>query len=140
MSTRQPEYDGAYFSYRDVIVDPCARQTRVPLWVGGRTLRSLRRAATLADGWAPFGLGTTELAEMLSRARDTEAWSTREGQLDVVLQNEHPLDPIAEPDRVAAQLAKFVAVGATGVNVRFVHHSPAHYAEQLAALAQLTAR
>jgi len=29
-------------------------------------------------------------------------------------------------------------IGATGVNVRFVHHSPAHYAEQLAALAALT--
>ena len=71
---------------------------------------------------------------MLARARDTDAWTTRADAIDVVLQNEHPLDPIAEPDLVADQLAKFVDIGATGVNVRFVHHSPAHYREQLAAL------
>jgi len=105
------------------------------MWVGGRTARSLRRAVELGDGWAPFGLRTVELGEMLARARDTPAWAARATPIDVVLQNEHPLDPIAEPDRVAEQLAKFAAIGATGVNVRFVHHSPAHYCEQLAAQA-----
>jgi hypothetical protein len=55
------------------------------------------------------------------------------------LQNEHPLDPLGEGERVAEQLGRFTTAGATGVNVRFVHHSPAHYREQLAALAALTA-
>jgi hypothetical protein len=55
----------------------------------------------------------------------------------VLLQNEHPLDPIAESERVVEQLAKFREIGATGVNVRFVHHSPEHYREQLAALAAI---
>ena len=54
-----------------------------------------------------------------------------------MLQNEHPLDPLTEPERVAEQLARFSEIGATGVNVRFVHHSPAHYAEQLAALVEV---
>ena len=53
---------------------------------------------------------------------------------DVLLQSEHPLDPIAEPERVREQLERFASIGATGVNVRFVHHSPAHYREQLEAL------
>jgi alkanesulfonate monooxygenase SsuD/methylene tetrahydromethanopterin reductase-like flavin-dependent oxidoreductase (luciferase family) len=53
---------------------------------------------------------------------------------DVIVQNEHPLDPLAEPERVAEQLQRFADIGATGVNVRFVHHSRAHYLEQLAAL------
>ena len=35
------------------------------------------------------------------------------------------------------QLARFTEIGANGVNVRFVHHSPAHYREQLAALASI---
>ncbi len=74
---------------------------------------------------------------MLSRARDTEAWTARAEPIDVLLQNEHPLDPISEGERVGEQLAKFREIGATGVNVRFVHHSPAHYREQLAALAAL---
>ena len=55
-------------------------------------------------------------------------------RFDVMLQNEHPLDPLGEPDRVAEQLARFAEIGATGVNVRFVHHSRDHYVEQLAAL------
>ena len=81
----------------------------------------------LGDGWAPFGLRTAELGAMLERVELPTGF-------DVLLQNEHPLDPLAEPDRVAEQLQRFKSVGATGVNVRFVHHSRAHYCEQLAAL------
>jgi alkanesulfonate monooxygenase SsuD/methylene tetrahydromethanopterin reductase-like flavin-dependent oxidoreductase (luciferase family) len=94
----------------------------------------------LGDGWAPFGLQTDELAEMLARARDSAAWTARSTPIDVLLQDEHPLDPLAEPERVGEQLERFAEIGATGVNVRFVHHSPAHYAEQLAALVDVAPR
>jgi probable F420-dependent oxidoreductase len=137
LSQAEPEYHGEYFEYEGFLVEPCAVQARVPLWVGGRTFRSLRRAVELGDGWAPFALRTEEIAQMLSRARETEAWAARESPVDVILQNEHPLDPLGEAERVADQLRRFTAAGATGVNVRFVHHSPAHYCEQLAALAAL---
>ena len=130
-----PEYHGDDYDFRDFVIDPHAQQPRMPIWIGGRTARSLRRAVELGDGWAPFGLRTNELGEMLTRARDTDAWNARDEPIDVLLQNEHPLDPIAEPDRVAEQLVKFREIGATGVNVRFVHHSPDHYRQQLAALA-----
>jgi probable F420-dependent oxidoreductase len=137
LSQPEPEYRGAYYDYGGLVVDPHARQARVPLWVGGRTARSLRRAVELGDGWAPFGLRTAELGEMLQRARDTDAWNARTEPIDVLLQSDHPLDPMAEPERVAEQCAKFVDVGATGLNLRFVHHSPAHYREQLAALTEV---
>ena len=137
LAQRTPEYRGDYYDYRGFVIEPHAQQARVPIWVGGRTARSLRRAVELGDGWAPFGLRTDELGEMLTRARDTDAWNARTEPIDVLLQNEHPLDPITEADRVTEQLAKFRAIGATGVNVRFVHHSPAHYREQLAALAEI---
>jgi alkanesulfonate monooxygenase SsuD/methylene tetrahydromethanopterin reductase-like flavin-dependent oxidoreductase (luciferase family) len=97
----------------------------------------LRRAVELGDGWAPFGLSSGELDGMLRRARDSEAWAKREQPLDVIVQNERPLDPGAEPDRVAEQLRKFSALGASGLNVRFVHHSPSHYVEQAEALADI---
>jgi probable F420-dependent oxidoreductase len=113
------------------LIDPCAVQRHVPMWVGGRTLRSLRRAVSLGDGWAPFGLRTSELAEMLGRVELPAGF-------EVVLQNEHPLDPSGEPERVREQLARFADIGATGVNVRFVHHSRAHYCEQMAALVNVT--
>jgi probable F420-dependent oxidoreductase len=138
LSKAEPEYHGEYYDYSGFLVEPCAVQARVPLWVGGRTYRSLRRAVELGDGWAPFALRTDEIARMLSRARETDAWAARESPVDIILQNEHALDPLGEAERVAEQLGRFAAAGASGVNVRFVHHSPAHYREQLAALAALT--
>ena len=134
LSAREPEYHGRHYDFAGFVVDPHARHERVPLWVGGRTARSLRRAVELGDGWAPFGLRTAEIGEMLARARDTDAWLARDTPFEVMLQNEHPLDPAGEPERVAEQLARFGDIGATGCNVRFVHHSLEHYKEQLAAL------
>jgi probable F420-dependent oxidoreductase len=130
LSQREPSYAGDYYSFSEFLIDPCAVQDHVPMWVGGRTLRSLRRAVELADGWAPFGLSSAQLGEMLARVDLPTGF-------DVVVQNEHPLDPLAEPDRVREQLDKFRAIGATALNVRFVHHSVEHYKEQLAALAAL---
>jgi probable F420-dependent oxidoreductase len=129
LSQRVPSYSGDYYSFSGFVVDPAAVQSHVPLWVGGRSYRSLRRAMELGDGWAPFGLRTAELAAMLERARDAYGRA-----IDVVLQNEHPLDPGGEPERVREQVQRFADIGATHVNVRFVHHSEAHYQEQLAAL------
>jgi probable F420-dependent oxidoreductase len=127
LSQSEPAYDGKFYSFSGFLVDPCAVQARVPMWVGGRTFRSLRRAIELGDGWAPFGLRTAEMADMLARVELPKVF-------EVVLQNEHPLDPMSEPERVAEQLARFAEIGATAVNVRFVHHSRDHYCEQLAAL------
>ncbi len=132
LSQQEPQYHGEYFDFEGFLVDPSAVQPHVPMWVGGRTYRSLRRAVELGDGWAPFGLRTSELESMLQRAP-----SRPDRSFDVIVQNEHPLDPLAEPDRVAEQLRRFVGIGATGVNVRFVHHSRVHYCEQLAALAEV---
>ena len=140
LSQSTPSYVGEHFSFDGFVVDPAARQEHVPLWVGGRTSRSLRRAVELGDGWAPFGLRTAELDEMLRRARDTAAWSARDRSIDVVLQNERPLDPTAEPEQVADLLQRMSSIGATGVNLRFVHHSPTHYVEQAASLAEIARR
>jgi probable F420-dependent oxidoreductase len=137
LSRRTPSYRGPYHEFDGFVIDPHALQPHVPMWVGGRTARSLRRAVELGDGWAPFGLRTAELGEMLARARATEAWTSRPAPIEVVLQNEHPLDPLAEPARVQEQAQRFAEIGATALNVRFVHHSRAHYLEQLAALAAL---
>lgn len=67
ISTTRPAYDGRFFRFDDVALEPCAVQPRVPIWVGGRTMRSLRRAVDLADGWMPFGLATSEIGRLLGR-------------------------------------------------------------------------
>lgn len=50
LPTNEPAYDGEFYSFAGLTVDPCAVQPYLPIWIGGRTRRSLRRAVTLADG------------------------------------------------------------------------------------------
>lgn len=139
LSQRRPAYDGPYYRYDDVVLDPCALQESVPLWIGGRTARSLRRAVELGDGWVPFGLGAPDLAALISRARQTPAWEARRRPLELVLQNGRPADPSGDPDGARKIAGLLVAAGATCLQLRFVHHSRDHFIEQLEAMAELVA-
>ena len=133
-----PEHHGPHFEYSGLVVDPVAVSTEVPIWVGGRTARSLRRAVELGDGWAPFGLSPGEVATLLEQAGATDAWQSRRVPLDVGLQPS-ALDPAAEPGATSDAIAELQAAGATTLNLRFVHHSLEHYCEQLAAMRELVA-
>src|SRR5215468_4438435 len=124
LGRRQPEYRGPHYQFSDFIIDPCAVQAHMPIWIGGRSARSLRRALELADGWDPFGLGLAQLGELLGRARDSERW--REG-FEVVLSPEEPLAPEQAHETIAA----YARVGATAMNLRFRHRSLEHYLELL---------
>jgi probable F420-dependent oxidoreductase len=130
LSQPEPEYHGEFFDFEGLVVDPHAVQQRVPMWVGGQTARSLRRAVELGDGWAPFGLRRAELAEMIAGVE------VRPG-FELVLQNEVPFDPGTEPERVRETVGRLAEARATTLNVRFVHHSLEHYVEQLAAMRAL---
>jgi alkanesulfonate monooxygenase SsuD/methylene tetrahydromethanopterin reductase-like flavin-dependent oxidoreductase (luciferase family) len=121
-------YHGEFYSFGGLIVDPCAVQTRVPIWVGGRTLRSLRRAVALADGWCPFAVKPTQAAEWLRQVEVPDGFEVRLGP-------SRPFDPLAEPSATQDALASLVAAGATIVSANFMHHSLQHYLEQLEALA-----
>ena len=134
LSTLRPEYDGPFYAYSDVVVDPCARQERVPLWIGGRTQRSLRRAVELGDGWVPFGLGADDMGAFIAKARETPAWSARTHPLDLVLTNNRPADPLVDPDGARHIIGRLVQAGATTIQLRLIHHSRDHYIEQLEAM------
>src|SRR5207253_10402354 len=95
LSQPEPSYAGSHFVYRDVVVDPCAVQAHVPIWVGGRTGRSLRRALALADGWAPFGLSLSPLAAMLGRVDLPPSF-------ELGLSPDRALDPMDAPDAAAS--------------------------------------
>lgn len=130
LSSNEPSYDGEYYSFGGLIVDPCALQAHMPIWVGGRTRRSLRRALTLAEGWAPFGISLETAAEWL-RARDVPPG------FEVVLAADRPLDPIENPEATRETLRAMEEAGTTIVSARFVHRSLEHYLEQIHALAEL---
>jgi probable F420-dependent oxidoreductase len=130
LADNEPAYEGEYYSFGGLIVDPCALQPHMPIWIGGRTRRSLRRAATLADGWCPFNVSIATAAEWL------KAWDLPDG-FEVVLPADRPLDPVREPAATLDTLQAMKAAGTTVVSARFVHRSLEHYLEQLHALAEL---
>ncbi|OBI51373.1 LLM class F420-dependent oxidoreductase [Mycobacterium sp. E796] len=130
LSVPEPAYHGEFYSFGGMVVDPCAVQERVPIWIGGRTLRSLRRAATLADGWAPFNVSPQQVREWLGRFDLPPGF-------EVVLPPSAPLDPINEPERTRDALGELGAHGATIVSAIFKHASLRQYLDNLAALAEL---
>lgn len=132
---RMPEYHGPHFDIADLVVEPHAARTDVPIWVGGRTRRSLRRAIELGDGWTPFALSLEQAAGMLAWGRARPEWERRDGPLDVMLSC--GLDPLGDSDRTRRTLDAARAAGATFLAVGFEAESPLHYIEQLDALAQL---
>ncbi|MEZ0383072.1 LLM class F420-dependent oxidoreductase [Mycobacterium sp. pW045] len=130
LSTSRPAYHGDYYRYDSLIVEPCAVQPRVPIWVGGRTRRSLRRAVELGDGWTPFGLTVDKIAKMLGSIAVPDDFA-------VVLATP-PLDPIGAPQRATDQIERLAEAGATDVSCVISAQSVGHFCDQLAALAQLT--
>ena len=132
---REPAYDGTHFHINDVVVDPCAPRTDVPIWVGGRTRRSLRRAIELGDAWMPFLVDPDDVRAMLAWARrEVPAWHERAQPLDLMLWPEPAVDPLTEPDRIRRQADEFLALGTTVLNYRFRSESLDHHLDQMDAL------
>ncbi len=128
LGRRDVEYHGSHYDYAELIVEPHAMNPHVPFWIGGRSQRSLRRAVELADGWAPFGLSSHDVAAWLA-ACDAPAG------FEVVGQPRGVVDPASDPAAVDDLLGEWAAAGATVVDLHLVHHSLDHYLEQLEALA-----
>ena len=133
----EPEYHGTHYEFDGFVVDPPGARRDVPIWIGGRTARSLRRAVELADAWAPFGLSRQDIATFLERASETDAWQRRSQPLEILVQPTPPLDPLGEPDDTRARVGRLQEAGVTGLSLRFVHHDVDHYCEQLAAMTEL---
>lgn len=130
LSNPTPEYHGEFYDYAGLVLDPAATQQRVPMWIGGRTLRSLRRAVALGDGWVPFGLKADELTTLLTKVELPPGF-------EVVLGPGRPVDPGGDPGRTEDVLARLAAAGATVVGTAVAAESCDHYCDQLEALAAI---
>lgn len=131
LGRREPEYHGSHYDFSGFVIDPIATQERLPIWLGGRSARSLRRALELADGWDPFGLDLVQLGDLLRRARDSAGWAHRATPFDVVLSPERPiaLDDATQVRQAIDAIAAYRDIGATAMNLRFRHQSLAHHLE-----------
>lgn len=129
-------YNGAYFKFTDQVVDPCVT-VDTPIWIGGRTYKSLIRAIKLGDGWTPARLTPDELGVMLKQAAETPEWEARAKPLEVITQPERPVDPMGNPEATAKMFQSLHDAGASLVNLRVVHRSLAHYLEQMEAAGKM---
>jgi probable F420-dependent oxidoreductase len=130
LSGSEPSFHGEHYDFGGMVIDPAAVQERVPIWVGGRTLRSLRRAVELADGWNPFAVTGPQVRDWLGRVELPDSF-------EVVLSTVGELDPLGAPEHTREVLADTAGFGATIAYPRFEHHSLGHYLESLEALAAL---
>jgi probable F420-dependent oxidoreductase len=135
---RAPRYDGAHYRFGDVVIDPCGVQERIPIWLGGRSARSLRRALVLGDGWDPFGLDLEQLEALVARARGWREWRQRAAPFDLVLPIDGRFDACEAAERRALveRARRFRDLGTTVLNLRLRHESLAHYLEQLEIIAR----
>ncbi len=109
------------------VIDPCALQAPPPIWVGGRTPRSLRRAVELGDGWCPFQVTPAHAAAWLRRVVPPPGF-------EVVLFPEPPVDPVGDPAGTRATVGPYLDAGATILNLRLRNRSLAECLDQLEAM------
>ncbi|NLG46902.1 LLM class F420-dependent oxidoreductase [Gordonia sp. (in: high G+C Gram-positive bacteria)] len=125
-ATGTPSHAGPYYAYDGVTVEPHAAQAQVPVWVGGRSRRALRRAVELGNGFSPFALTPDQVRDMLA-ATDLPA------DFDVILPS-GPLDPLGDPGETRRRIDRLGDAGATIVTASIAATSVAHYVEQLTEL------
>ena len=130
---RLPEYHGSHYDIGGLVIEPHAARTDVPVWIGGRTRRSLRRAIELGDSWAPFAVSFDDVAAMLEWGRALPEWERRARPLDVMLSA--AVDPLGDADRMERVFERARNAGITHLAVGLTADSPEHYVEQLEALA-----
>jgi probable F420-dependent oxidoreductase len=141
LDSREPQYAGPFHRFGGFIVDPNAVQDRVPIWIGGQSPRSLRRALRHADGWDPFRYTASDLEALLARARDWPEWRDRREPFELALTPESRLDLGSEGqiEAAAATVARYQKIGATVLNLRFRSRSLQGYLEQLTIFAERVA-
>lgn len=90
-------YEGRHFAARGVrMVPPPTSRPHPPIWIGGNSHASIRRAVTRYQGWAPFGTagygkasrtadisGVDDLVARIEKARDLAAEVGRTEPLDI---------------------------------------------------------
>ena len=99
-----PRYEGKYFRFSDITFWPKPIQKpHPPIWIGGSTKPSIRRAVAHGDGWIPFNLGLAALKEAMGLFE--ELWAAAGGKkkdFQIVARAERAnvtRAPIRSPDR-----------------------------------------
>jgi probable F420-dependent oxidoreductase len=115
----------------------------IPIWVGGSSPASIRRAATRGDGWLPQCSSKKEMPDAIARIRDLRAQQGRVGRFTIGAIT--PFFWVGEPtwdtgegclagtpERIAGYLSGYADMGVDQVQVRFRSRSRVELCEQIA--------
>ncbi|MHC4670719.1 MAG: LLM class flavin-dependent oxidoreductase, partial [Planctomycetota bacterium] len=116
-------YAGRYVRFRDVGARPRpARSPHLPIWVGGKGERALRRAARLGDGYLAIASDPQTLSAETARLRELAQQAARAPEelsvalIDGIVLGPEPLAPEGAslggtPEQVLDGLRLFAAAG-----------------------------
>ncbi|MFH8633508.1 TIGR03619 family F420-dependent LLM class oxidoreductase [Streptomyces lydicus] len=140
-----PAFAGKRFAFEGLGQAPRPAQTpRPPIWVGGSSPAAVRRAAERGDGWLPQGDRREALPGQIARLRAMrEAAGVREpAVIGAIAEPVYVGEPgwdvgrralTGPPERIAASLREYGAMGVTQIQVRFRSRSRAELTDQMAA-------
>ncbi len=122
-----PRYEGKYFRVADITFWPKpAQKPHPPIWIGGRTGPSIRRAVRYGDGWIPFNLDLGGLHRALELFE--ELWETSGGRKEgfqIVMRAERinvtsqPIKSVerqpfwGSPEQIIEDVQRYIDAGAT---------------------------
>ncbi|MGC9960640.1 MAG: LLM class F420-dependent oxidoreductase [Acidimicrobiales bacterium] len=107
-------FEGAYERVVGAGLCPLPVQRPIPIWVGGRSKRALRRAGRLADGWFPLVVPNHGLDEAIEAVR---SGAEAAGRDPASLGMEGRINAGAGEDELARHLMLWKAAGATHLSV-----------------------
>ncbi|MFI1205108.1 TIGR03619 family F420-dependent LLM class oxidoreductase [Streptomyces sp. BHT-5-2] len=140
-----PEFKGERFGFGGLALGPRPVQSpRPPVWVGGSSPAAVRRAAVRGDGWLPQGDRREELPRQIGRLlRTREAAGIAEPiEIGAIAEPVYVGEPgwdvgrrtlVGAPERIAASLREYGAMGVRQVQVRFRSRGRSELVEQMAA-------
>ncbi|MEE6271529.1 TIGR03619 family F420-dependent LLM class oxidoreductase [Streptomyces diastatochromogenes] len=140
-----PEFKGERFAFGGLGQAPRPVQLpRPPVWVGGSSPAAVRRAAVRGDGWLPQGDRREQLPGQIAKVRRLrEAAGVDEPiEIGAIVEPVYVGEPGWEvgrrtlagaPERIAASLREYGAMGVHQIQVRFRSRERAELVEQVAA-------
>jgi probable F420-dependent oxidoreductase len=141
----KPRIENKYVRYDGLVMEPKpVQKPHPPIWVGGESGPSMRRAARVGDAWYPIGSNNTHLLDTLPRLeagiaklrRLTEAAGRDPAKIGVVYRvkrHGHEAPPASDGNRrlftngianVIADIKALRAIGVTGLDFDFEGRDP----------------
>lgn len=151
LSEEFPTLPGPRWPASDLGVSPRPLQhPRPPIWVGGSSPAALRRAAGRGEGWLPQTPKRSQMAELVPRLLELRD-ELRPGEPIAVGALAGPLHVgkadwelprgtrAGSPEELAEELAGWVELGVSHVQLRFPSRSAAETCDQMAAFGETVA-